>query len=306
MAGNNHQDERYEHYILCVMSMISTPGGRPRTMAEIEVATKSYEHNDNGEGLSFDGFQTNEAPVKCLVDLGLIEENPVTHIICLTSSECEQNEAVVDDNGQILTAKDWFERSIVEFYRDYEELPDDENPALQDDFFRHLPYNGTNPSENLQILISVLDECPALIDIDTTGGPRDAAFLLTSVVQFIEAKYAGAVTQTGKASGKVGLGRTVYSNWGEERLHLQNETFALNHLIRAITAFTQHGVAKPLSDYFVTRDTTGTDTSSEMKRLCDAMESFSDDLSLCRVSRINDDVEVVVVEVLGADFKGFV
>lgn len=275
-----------EHYILCVLSTISLKQGDTLPL-EMDVAESRREtFSDHRKLRNYSGFQTNEAPVKCLIDMALRCDNPVTKILCLTSPECKN--PVVKNGTEELSAKDWFERSIQDFYRE-KNYSDIDNPAKQDEFFVHLPYSGTNPSENLQALIKELDRQDALIDIDTTGGPRDAAFLLTTIVQFIKAKYGTAIPQGCDAAQRIGLGTTVYANLQQRAIHTQNETFAINELIHAISSFTKYGKADPLVSYFE-RDTTGTATSDEMKKLCAAMKKFADDLSLCRTQGINDSV----------------
>lgn len=278
-----------EHYILCVLSTISLKQGDTLPL-EMDVAESRREtFSDHRKLRNYSGFQTNEAPVKCLIDMALRCDNPVTKILCLTSPKCK--DPVVKNGTEGLSAKDWFERSIQDFYREMN-YSDIDNPAKQDEFFVHLPYSGTNPSENLQALIKELDRQDALIDIDTTGGPRDAAFLLTTIVQFIEAKYGTATPQECDAAQRTGLGTTVYANLQQHAIHTQNETFAINELIHAISSFTKYGKADPLVSYFE-RDTTGTATSDEMKKLCAAMRKFADDLSLCRTQVINDSVNKI-------------
>ena len=182
-----------EHYVLCVLSQVNAE----------RAVTQEYTFIKNGKPYaSFLGYQTNEAPVECLIKLALNEGNPVTGIICLVSEECRKPITTCD--GVECAALSHFVDAVVDFCDSCEGLSGENNPARKDGFFKEVEYEAKNPAQSLRRIVEVLDKEVALIDIDTTGGPRDAAFLLTNVVQFIEAKhhtYDGTRADMPKAYG---------------------------------------------------------------------------------------------------------
>ena len=181
-----------EHYILCVLSQINVARAKQSDYTL---------HRRGKEDITVPGYQTNEAPVECLIKLAHEDGDPITGVICLVTDEC--NLVVTTKDGESFTAKSHFREAIKRYY-EREGFGGALNPARDEGFFIDIAYDGENPSSNLNEIIKTLDRKDVLIDIDTTGGPRDAAFLLTSVVQFIEAKY--------RSRYRTGLGRTVYSN----------------------------------------------------------------------------------------------
>ena len=258
------------HFILCVLSTINTRIAK----------NEGYTFKANKEERHFLGCQTNEAPAQCLIDLALRANNPITVIICLTSRQCE-TPVLLPGDSEPISAKDHFEQTITRFYD--KRLGDNHpNPARNDGFFITVNYDSSNPTASMRELISIIDSDDTLIDIDTTGGPRDAAFLLTTIVQFIEAKFDSVKRSQGKKQ-PIGLGTTIYVNFGNKMMYPQNETFALNDLIHAIESFTEYGKADALVEYFDREH----ETSDEMKHLCKSIQSFADDLSLCRTKNVN-------------------
>ena len=267
-----------EHYVLCVLSTINVKMARVMEYSLYRVGKPA---------LAFSGYQTNEAPVQCLIKLAMENDHPVTGIICLTSSEC--NKVVSTDVGDSFSAKGHFQETIRRYYED-EGFAGGENPAKQDGFFIDVAYDGSNPSANLQRIIEVLDREDALIDIETTGGPRDAAFLLTNVVQFIEAKYGSS--EGGNSAGNYGVGTILYTNLSKQEIYLQNQTFEISKLIHAIRSFTEFGKAEPLTTYFKTAAINPQDQDL-VYELCEAIQAFADDLSLCRTKDVGENIDSI-------------
>lgn len=268
-----------EHYVLCVLSQINV--GRAES--------KKYAFKQNGKTrATFDGYQTNEAPVECLIKLALDGGNPITGIICLVSEECKR--PITTGDGISCTSESHFKDAIASYYDGCKELAGKNNPAHQKGFFIDVPYKADNPAQNLRAIVEVLDKEDVLIDFDTTGGPRDAAFLLTNVVQFIEAKHRVRDRAQSTASHAYGLGKTVYANLSTQDIYLQGDTFEISKLIYAINAFTEYGKANPLASYFNALQIKSA-TGESIRELCAAMQDFSDDLSLCRTQYMNENVD---------------
>ena len=238
---------------------------------------REYEFRDSAGVFLYKGIQTNQAPVKCILDRALYEDHiPVTLLINLYSPECETEHApYVNELGEEDRRTDecYFVDSIVEYC---------ENSGIPCPDFERIPYDMDNPANSLDELIGLLNMPGAIVDIDTTGGLRDAATLITLAMQTIQSKPAGL-------SNGIKTGRIVYSNLQSEKIFLQTNSYDLVDLSGAITAFTSYGKADQLRECFMD------DRASEpIRRLCDELKVFSEKLSLCNtelkgsVNRIHD------------------
>ena len=269
-----------QHYIICVLSTL----GSQRDLTKHDTYTFDTVSRNSiaNHRIQVQGIQTNEAPVKTLIRLADDSDDPITGIVYLASEACRKR--TIPMNGGEVSAEEYFRQKITQFYDSIGQTSSI-NPTTKNDFFIALEYNEKDPSENLKILIDAIDREDALIDIDSTGGPRDAVFLIPPIVQFIEAKYSGFGKRSG-GSQRVGLGTVLYSNLGTKKLYRQDSTFELTDLINGLNSFTMYGKADALCDYFE-RPTTATPTSTEMHRLCNTLRAFSDDLALCQVASID-------------------
>jgi hypothetical protein len=105
------------------------------------------------------------------------------------------------------------------------------------------------------------------ISIDITGGPRDAAILLTLAAQIIKMAATGT-----------SIGEILYTHYSVKTIYRQNNTFDLIDLVNAIDAFTEYGRADQLKEFFGRSPYIWEST----RKLCDAMEAFSNALTLCQ------------------------
>ncbi len=264
-----------QHYILCVLS-------NPHENA----SEYSYELFGPMENIVVKGTQTNDAPVRCLITLAERANDPITHIIYLASDECRKSFTA---NGRSLMLETHF-REMVKEHFDSLGLTGKLNPTAQDEFFIPLDYAHT-PTERLGELIDSINKEDALFDVDLTGGPRDAALLISMCTRFMETKY---LTPFGCSSHqyRVGMGTSLYSNFQEKTLYRQDSTFELMDLLSGVSSFTEYGNAEVLVGYFMA-DTTATPISPEMLRLCNAMSHFSNDLAVCRMTDIDKQVQEI-------------
>lgn len=107
--------------------------------------------------------------------------------------------------------------------------------------------------------------------IDATGGFRDTIYLIMAAVRIME--YSG-----------VKLEKAVYSNYGPPNNHIDDITDIYNmfDLINAANSFTSFGNSDELASFF------SECSNSEIKRAIDVMSRFSDEVTLCRTSGLNE------------------
>ncbi len=106
--------------------------------------------------------------------------------------------------------------------------------------------------------------------IDTTGGFRNSSYLLMAVVRVLE--YSG-----------IGLAKAVYAQrHGEKRIEDVTSLYKMFDLINAVNSFSQIGDSRQLEEYFKYHD------NEVVKRTISAMNDFSDEISLCRTSKLDD------------------
>ena len=106
------------------------------------------------------------------------------------------------------------------------------------------------------------------IYIDTTGGLRDTCYTLLLIAKFME--YANTTVKT-----------AVYGNFVEKTISDITPTYRLFNLISGAENFTSFGNCKALSDIF--KDS----KNAHIKELIDAMEQFSDAMTLCQTKDID-------------------
>ena len=106
--------------------------------------------------------------------------------------------------------------------------------------------------------------------IDTTGGFRNSSYLLMAVVRVLE--YAG-----------IHLTKAIYAKYHDDK-HILDVTslYRMFDLINAVNSFSQIGDSRQLEEYFEGQD------NDVVKRTIDAMNAFSDEISLCRTSKLDD------------------
>ena len=104
--------------------------------------------------------------------------------------------------------------------------------------------------------------------IDTTGGLRDTCYTLLLIAKFME--YANTTVKT-----------AVYGNVFEKTISDITPTYRLFNLISGAENFTSFGNCKALSDIF--KDS----KNAHIKELIDAMEQFSDAMTLCQTKDID-------------------
>ena len=218
------------------------------------------------------GKQTNEAPVRYLIGRAHGDGNRVTKVVYLCSHECQEASILMEEGGLArCSAEQVFQSSIKRYCSEL-----GVNWATMDGFFVPITYKPKDSAASLGELISQTNG-DVVVDVDTTGGLRDAINLMTLAIQTVRMRSRDATDTRG-----IRLGTLVYGNFLEPKsIEVQDEQYGLIELVNAIDSFTRYGKAEALKGYFASIQ-----TSETLKELCNEMMLFSEDLSLCRTDKI--------------------
>ncbi|WP_044975900.1 TM1812 family CRISPR-associated protein [Ruminococcus sp. HUN007] len=110
------------------------------------------------------------------------------------------------------------------------------------------------------------------IYIESTGGLRNTTYTLMTIVRILE--YSGVTFE-----------KAVYSNVGEKRIEDITSTYRMFNLINSVNSFTSYGSASELESLFKNND------HEIISETIAAMKDFSDDITLCRTSRLDSTLE---------------
>lgn len=257
-------------FVLGNLFLIDTEHGKTPPSENI------YRHDANGG--HFPGIQANEAPVEYLIQSGKDSGNPITDIVYLCPDSClvpkiPVSQAALAIPGlnavsDLISTEEFF----LERIRSYCEANDCALPMASP-----VPFNPLRPADSLDDLVGILGT-GARVNIDITGGPRDAVILLALATQIIKMGAKGTT-----------IGEVLYTNFSEKTIYKQNNSFDLIDLVNAIDSFTDYGRADQLKAFF-----DGNPYIKEpTRKLCRAMEDFADALTLCQVDNIEEKVLLV-------------
>ena len=259
-----------DHAILCVLSTLKP-----------ELACRTTVYTDS-DGESYSGTQSNEAAVKYLLEKSNATGWPITEIDYLWSKKTQ--EALIDEDRlpdgfpskgrqQAYSSEDFFIGRIEQFCNDR---------SIPAPSFNPIEYDPENPSFSLSTLIAFFNKNDFRISIDITGGPRDAAILLTLAIEVLKLR-----------SKRNELGPIVYAYYDSDsqsgKIVKQDFTFSLIDLVHAVEAFTNYGRADKLQDFFSDE----TAISPEARKLCSRMADFSNALEVCQIS----DIEKRIIDI---------
>lgn len=279
-----------KRYVLCVLSLMRDNALPFRYTFDGGAVGEGL---GNGEG-RYEGVQTNVAPVEALIDLANrkhsqnTDEPQVTKVIFLCSEECRSTvvRGVPGTESGGLTTEAYFKGEIRKYLG--RRVGSGEGASTADDYFVRLNYKTSDPASNLQAVIDAIGDGDVIVDVDTTGGGRDAVNLVTLAIEVLQSQgeivggdghprlgttvYARALSFPNRATGALGVGD----------ISIQDDAYALNDLVAAVRAFVSFGKAGMIRSHFAA----ATRTSPEMDRLCEDLGEFSDRLSICDVARL--------------------
>lgn len=262
------------HIVLCALSDLKAYG---KPIQQTDQIIKSYDYKVigfDGVPISYSAWHTNEAPIKLLIDYAIANKNPIDGIVYLRSNLCR--DAKVNLDGVEYTAETYYKERVKQ-HLESQNVSDWETER----FFIPISYeySSDGAAEKLSEIIQAIGR-NVVVDVDVSGGLRDAQLLLSHAIEFIEA-----------GDDSVDLGTTVYASLNrasmQGKLTSQNDIYGLSGLISAIDVFMRYGRSERLAELFAE---CGNDRVTE---LCESMSDFSADLSVCRMKDIYETVKRV-------------
>lgn len=213
----------------------------------------------------YKGIQTNDAPIRCLLDLARENDEPVTKILCIVTKEVYSTP--FDDKGTTV-----FQR--------FEDLVKNIEPTVK---VIPLPYDFSDkenlekkdaPDRAVAVYQKIAKELKGEnnVYVDFTGGMRDAAFFMTTILRYLE--FTGAACR-----------QIIYSKYvkgGENQIEDIRYIYDLFQMINGISEFTTTGnvslLYKNISKY----------KKSEIGDLIQSIRFFAEAISLCSVDKLDD------------------
>lgn len=179
------------------------------------------------------------------------------------------------DSSRFVTSLDYF-KWLVHDYVD----PDN---VIVCDYDENSDINQSIVSMNDMAtkIISAVNESgdDVVLHADMTGGLRNASMMMLGVMRLME--YSN-----------IQLGRILYSNWGAGPNRVSwvedaKKVYDFFDLVAGAKEFARFGSVKEIKEYY----TGNTNVSVELKKLIDAMESFSENIKLCHYGEFIDTIK---------------
>lgn len=210
--------------------------------------------------------QTNEGAVRYL-----IEEGETPDCILALCSETVRKKAVVEmPDGSTCTTLEYFRDALRRVGIPAERLVVIEVPDSMDDEKKQF--------QAISQLLEKINEGDTL-SIDLSGGMRDTAMLLVTAARCMR-DLRGVQTR-----------RVIYAELrGEEPVaHDRTQLYGLFDFITAMDAFFSTGTAQKLEDYLLSEG----EKDPVLYTLLTRINQFSEDLALCRVRKLSDDLNQI-------------
>lgn len=224
-------------------------------------APKKYYGYENNK--SYEGQQTNDAPFQCLFD---IAEHSITKVLCLVSKTVFFEETSCNED----TIFQRYEKMAKEKNNEIEVIPIPYDFSLED---KNAILDSKKQAVSIYQKISEeLDE-EYEIYVDFTGGMRDIAFLMTTIIRYLEFR--------GNSCKKI-----IYSNLDDAKIYNIDYIYNLFQMINGVSEFITTGNVNQLIVAF--EATPNMEENKEIKALLDSLKDFSQTLSLCDVVRLDE------------------
>lgn len=233
------------------------------------------------EEWSFKGEQTNDAPVKCLIELAKESGNPIETIYCIVS-QAVYTEKLALFKGEEITTFEKFERMVSDYTKpnpiriipigyDFkiDNTDAEEKPETIDDVQQRANYIYEQIED-----ISGHKSSEKEIYIDYTGGLRDTSLLMIAIIRYLEFK-------------EISCKHIVYSDLKEQIVRNIHYTYNMFDMINGVSEFVGTGNARQLINFLEKSNI----ENKNVKNFIEKIKTFSDDISICQVASIENSVE---------------
>lgn len=222
----------------------------------------NYEVEDIREqGRTFEGTQTNDAPVKYLLHNAADNGDRIEKIVCIVTAKVKEQKS--DEKFQKMV-NDYIQtdQRLSDYYQDtkIEFSPVKYNEEIKDTEKRSLDIYS-------QMSKVLLHEEQSSIYIDYTGGLRDTSFLMTIIIRYLE--YHNSICK-----------RIVYSNKNKTMICVMDCIYDMFQLLNGVDQFTRTGNAELLEKC------SEKEKDEKTKDLLEKIVKFSKVMSICDIKAI--------------------
>lgn len=251
---------------------------------------ESYITNEDGKPMLFSGNQTNDAPVRFLLELAKRNGEPIDKIFCIVSEtvyneklphlknsyrtlEQEKGKTAYNRFSTLVKKEAGQGIEIIPIYYDF----GPGNPTSKGSFdSKEMATHIYNQIENQSIGENIY--------IDYTGGLRDSSFFMVALIRYLEFK-------------DIECKDIIYSDFFSKPKEIRNIRYIYDmfDMINGVSEFVGTGNARQLIDLqkkLKEQNSNGVDKSN-VEKFVDSLQSFSDAIALCNVSAIVDAVDSI-------------
>ena len=224
----------------------------------------NYEVEDIREqGRTFEGTQTNDAPVKYLLHNAADNGDRIEKIVCIVTAKVKEQKS--DEKFQKMV-NDYIQtdQRLSDYYQDtkIEFSPVKYNEDIKGTEKRSLDIYS-------QMSKVLLHEEQSSIYIDYTGGLRDTSFLMTVIIRYLE--YHNSICK-----------RIVYSNKDKTMICVMDCIYDMFQLLNGVDQFTRTGNAELLEKC------SEKEKDEKTKDLLEKIVKFSKVMSICDIKAIDE------------------
>lgn len=255
-----------------------------------------YKSNSRKEDYYYDGnkkpvtgMQTNDAPVKYLLEMALekLELGKKLYILCITSYKVmkDSNEYELNDHEeyQNLTMWQYFTTRIVNDEQ-CEAIPIPYDYKEGETGFTKLSEEDEDTNQMAQrIFGEISDKLEenhiSDVYVDYTGGLRDINFLMTTITRYLE--FMGINCQ-----------KVVYSQFQNKKIYDITYIYEMFQMINGVNEFVTTGNATALNEVFKSEE-----HDKAVKNLLANIVDFANAMSICDVSNIGKKLESVEISI---------
>ena len=286
MSGRPH------HIMLFLMSLFRT--GRDRKL--VPSICRYADHDIMRDGHPVFYHQTNEAAV-IFTEQELEMAGPgrqgLDHILCIATEATRSEEKLfeyIDDDGQLIRIRhvDLLAKELRDITdAKFQMIPyhDDENDSLK------------SAQANVEIISDIIERIDRLVaqdncgyedivlHVDMTGGMRTSSMMMMAALQLLRyrgVKNVNVLYADYKKSNEI---KDVDDDYGRGVIVDATDVYSMFNLISGADEFVNYGSLTEISNYFA-----GTNTSPEISKLLAVMETFCDDIRICRTEQIPETV----------------
>lgn len=241
-----------------------------------------YDNKENGKEEIFNGRQTNEAPVNCLVSLAEADakihnrKKAFDKILCIGTKEVFENKA-----WEGKTTYQLFEERLKAYCKKQNINSDFEICRIEYNMKDEEKNDPTTERRAMYIYGQISDALnikspekkKTYVYVDYTGGFRDISFLMTSIIRYLE-------------FADIECKKIVYSNLSKSdesknRIYELNCIYDMYQMINGVSEFVSTGNAVQLGKLFEKENTPD---------LINAIIEFSNSMAVCDMSKIDKTV----------------